>query len=248
MTLNLFSINVTSNKNEVLNKFSSRRFTKQLAAELSPTFANLEVRVTKDLTILGTSAAKSVVPYHKKQGGTLRNQHIENNINRINKSNLNGLVWVDDRKHFPPYKTNPKFTAATLAEILNDGVYFRLSFKEAPSRTKFGVSDGKFSAKFSYSLGGGLGLYKRTRASDAEDGFTSIPAKTPTKGWIGEATRQWNIQARVYFSTDKNVYNYIQQGGSINVDSLIGGGSIPNESILQPPTISDVSLRSILGF
>lgn len=133
--------------------------------------------------IVDTVSSKTVV-----YGGTLRNQHIKNNIEDLSKrggkansgpsSGLNGRVWVDDELHITPYGSE-RIPASRLADALNYGQYVAKKSREGSAT--------------------GSSLYQRSRPSEAEAGFYSIIG--PTRGWISNGYKQASNIVSAYLNT-----------------------------------------------
>lgn len=118
-------------------------------------------------------------------GGTLRNQHLG-----IRFDSTQGTISVDDALHATPYNegnAGSKIKASSVAADLNAGVITR----KKPISPSSPV--GGFRAT--------SGMYKRSRASDAQPGFISLPAGSPTAGWIRQGHEQAQRVIKEYLAS-----------------------------------------------
>lgn len=188
MTYTVWTGNYVDNYDSVVRKLKHRSggllASAEFLLEFSSVYKGMKSRLKRDLTLIAQDAVKSTIPIFKKQGGTLRNQHVESSV--TNTRSKIGSVWVDDRIHRPPYNFNDFYTssggkgirkdrptAASLAELLNTNREFR-----------------------------------RTRASETEPGYKALPKGFPTSNWVGEAKIQADRHIEQYLNTDYNYYEY----------------------------------------
>ena len=170
----------TAAMNQVINhplfrKMRGYRETGQIASQAKITAA--KIKILRELTDLATLSIQSTVPIHNDRGGTLRNQHIQNNLDKINSVKSVGMVWVDSRIHEPLYKSSAnRPTALRLAEILESGKHEQ----------------------------SGRPLH-RTRTSEAVSPFQPIPIGYPTADWSYEAYKQQAVVFTQYLTQNQSL-------------------------------------------
>lgn len=200
--------NTSATAFDVIEKFKKRKITQEVGGYLSETFKRLEVKLTKDLTAIAYQAARSTVPIHKRLGGTLRNQHIQNNITKINKGNKVGKVWVDDVTHQPPYNFS--------------------------GSSDIGEQEGRPAASL-LAKHLDTGKFRRTRPSDPEPGFSAVLGTT---AWTQKANDQYEKVAQEYLASDLPLEPFLDSISSPTVPKHFPAGESeevisPGKAFLQ---------------
>ena len=180
--------NYIDNFEAVKQKYSSSIIWKDPAfIQFTDTYKKFKRQFINDTTRIALNSVKSSVPVHFRGGGTLRNQHIESNIN--DNSKTFGKIWVDDNTHRPPYAFEQFF----LVRKKQEGGTYQFSRPSASSLADLLETSTE---------------WKRTADSDPEPGYSIIRKKTPTRGWVEAAEFEANKNIQQFLKTDYDFQEY----------------------------------------